>query len=196
MSEKYPSHHQESAPSAHEGRAEHHHNRAAEHELSQAEKLRHKHEQAEHLEHARDDIEHEAKSAEQIAEKLAARESQPQLQHNEAHANRELKEMAYQRLLTRARRHMRPYSRAMSHIIHQPVVDAVSEVSAKTIGRPSGLLGGGFIALVGTSAYYYITRHYGYNYNSFVFLTLMACGFVLGWMLEIAYKSLRITAKK
>jgi hypothetical protein len=192
MSEKYPSHHQESAPDLHEGHAEHHNGRA-EHDISHAEQLRHKQEQTEHLEHARGDIEHEAQSTEQIAEKLAARESQPR--HNEAHANRELKEMAYQRLLTRARRHMRPYSRTMSHIIHQPIVDTVSEVSAKTIGRPSGLLGGGFIALLGTSAYYYITRHYGYSYNPFVFLALMACGFVLGWMLEIAYKSLRLPAK-
>jgi flagellar biosynthesis GTPase FlhF len=192
MSEKYPSNHHENSPAPHE---EHAH-KSAEHHLNHAEQLRHQHEQAEKLEEARHHAEHEAQSAEQIAENLASRHEQPRQEPSEMHANRELKEMAYQRLLTRARRHMRPYSRAMSHFIHQPFIDNVSEVSGKTIGRPSGILGGATVALLGTTAYYYITKHYGYNYNSFVFLTLMACGFILGWVLEFTYKLLRISGKK
>jgi hypothetical protein len=109
---------------------------------------------------------------------------------------RELKEMAYQRLLTRARRHMSPYSRVMSRVIHQPVVDSISEVTAKTVGRPSGILGGGLVALAGTSAYYYIAKHYGYNYNSFVFLLLLVIGFMLGWTIELVYKSFKTVSKK
>jgi translation elongation factor EF-G len=102
--------------------------------------------------------------------------------------NHELKEMAYQRVLKRTRRHLPAYSRAMSKIIHQPAVDMVSEVLSKSVGRPSGIIGGGVIALFGTSIYYYLTREYGYNYNSFIFLILMVAGFVLGWTIEVLYK--------
>jgi flagellar biosynthesis GTPase FlhF len=192
MSEKHPSHLPERQPVS---QAEHGHKKV-ENRLNEAEKLRHKHEQEESLEQARHHAEQESQSAEQIAESIAATHEQPPIQHSEIHVNRELKEIAYQRILTRARRHMRPYSRAMSHIIHQPAIDSISEVSSKTIGRPSGILGGGIVALVGTTAYYYISKHYGYNYNSFIFLTLMACGFVLGWTLEIAYKLLKALGKK
>jgi flagellar biosynthesis GTPase FlhF len=191
MSEQYPSRHHENAHEA----AEHHSDKKVEHHITHAEELQKKHEQAENLEHARHEAAHEAQSAEEIAANLAGRTQEPP-QHQEQHINRELKEMAYQRLLNRARRHMSPYSRAMSHIIHQPVVDSVSEFTGKTVGRPSGILGGGILALIGTTAYYYIARHYGYNYNSFVFLLLLVCGFVLGWILELLYKMLRFSGKR
>jgi flagellar biosynthesis GTPase FlhF len=191
MSEQYPAHNHEQA---HE-HAQAHPEKRAERHLSHAEEQQKKHEQEKNLEHARHEAAHEAQSAEEIADKLAGR-AQESPQYEEMHANRELKEMAYQRLLNRARRHMSPYSRAMSHIIHQPIVETVSEVTGKTVGRPSGILGGGILALAGTTAYYYIAKHYGYNYNSFVFLLLLVCGFIAGWVLEIFYKTLRAFSKK
>jgi hypothetical protein len=136
----------------------------------------------------------EAKTTEQIQQESAGRAGS---QENEpAFINYELKEIAYQRLLKRARKHLSPYSRAMSKVIHQPVVDTASEAVAKTVGRPSGIIGGGLVALIGTSVYYYLTKHFGYGYNSFVFIILMGVGFTLGWCCEILYKSLRLLIKK
>jgi hypothetical protein len=89
-------------------------------------------------------------------------------------------------------------SRALSHIqnresatekvlsktIHQPIVRVVSEGTAKTITRPSGLLGGGITAFVGSLAYYYFTKHIGIQYNYFVFALFFIGGFAIGLLLE------------
>lgn len=191
MSEHQPKQHHENIPVGHE----HQQLRSAEHQISHTEQLRKEHEQVENLKHAQQEASHEAQTTNEIAEKLALHQ-QERPQHDEVHANRELKEMAYQRLLTRARRHMSPYSRLMSHVIHQPVVDKISEAASRSVGRPSGILGGGLVALLGTTAYYYIAKHYGYNYNSFVFLLLLVCGFIIGWTLELSYKFFKVFRKK
>jgi flagellar biosynthesis GTPase FlhF len=121
-------------------------------------------------------------------------EIRPQEEKDTAHApsqtfvNKELKEMAYKRTLKRVRRQMPLSNRLASKIIHQPIVSVVSEAVAKTVGRPSGLLGGGVIALIGTSAYYYITKHYGYSYNFFIFVLLLLGGFAFGWLVEIVWR--------
>lgn len=104
------------------------------------------------------------------------------------YVDKQLKNMAYSRLLNRARKQLNPLEKPLSKFMHQPVVDAISETAAKSIGRPSGLLGGGTVALVGTSIYYYIAKHYGYEYNFFVFIFLMAAGFAAGWSAELLFK--------
>jgi hypothetical protein len=164
-------------------------------ERKKHEALKESHEKShEEVEQIRTAAHEEAKSTEQMLNE--AYRSAPTKENEPTFINHELKEIAYQRVLKRARRHLSPYSRTMSKLIHQPVVDAASEAVAKTVGRPSGILGGGLLALIGTSIYYYLTRHYGYNYNSFVFLALMMAGFVLGWFAEVLYKSVRLIVKK
>jgi hypothetical protein len=174
-----------------------------EHEAARAhERIKHIHETApEKQEKSREEIEeirveanHEAKSAEQMLHE--ANQDTKDQDNEQPLITFELKEIAYQRLLTRARRHLPTYSRAMSKIIHQPAVDAVSEAVGKTVGRPSGIIGGGLMALIGTSIYYYLARHYGYSYNSFVFLLLMLVGFVLGWSIEVTLKFYKAFSKK
>lgn len=100
------------------------------------------------------------------------------------HINRDLRAITLRRELTHIRRQLGAPSRALSHIIHQPVIRAVSEGAGKTVSRPSGLLGGGLVALIGTSGYLYLSRHMGFEYNYGVFLVLFAGGFVLGLILE------------
>jgi flagellar biosynthesis/type III secretory pathway protein FliH len=154
----------------------------------------HEHNKQEKIEQIRTTADKEAKSTEQMLDE-ASRE--PSSQENEpAFINYEIKEVAYQRLLKRTRGHLSPYARTMSKIIHQPAVDAASEVVSKTVGRPSGIIGGGLTALLGTSVYYYLTKHFGYTYNPFVFLVLMFVGFIIGWIAEIVYESLKAASKK
>lgn len=107
------------------------------------------------------------------------------------YVSRELKAMAYDRTIRRVRKHLSLPGRVTSKFIHQPIVNAVSEVTGKTVGRPSGLLGGGLVAFIGTSIYYFITRHYDYEYNPTVFLVLLGAGFIVGWILEIFIKTTR-----
>lgn len=102
------------------------------------------------------------------------------------HINRDLKKVTLQRELTQIRRHLTKSERALSKVIHQPVVRAVSEASSKTISRPSGLLGGGVLAFLGTSGYLLLAKNQGFSrYNYAIFLILFLAGFVIGMILEL-----------
>jgi hypothetical protein len=101
------------------------------------------------------------------------------------HINRELKQVTLQRELTQIRRHLSAPERQLSKIIHQPVVRKVSEVSGKTVSRPSGMLGGGILAFLGSSSYLYLAKHQGFKYNYAVFLALFLGGFFVGVALEL-----------
>jgi flagellar biosynthesis GTPase FlhF len=145
-----------------------------------AHEAQNKHEK--NLEAIREQVQEKAQSAEQV--KTLEESDRSHTPTDQPFANRELKEMAYKRTLNRVRQQISSPDRLVSRIIHQPTVNAVSEAMSKTIGRPSGLLGGGFLSLVGTSVYYYVTKHYGYEYNNLIFLILLVGGFIAGWLVE------------
>lgn len=101
------------------------------------------------------------------------------------HINRELKQITLQRELQQIRRQLSAPQKTLSKFIHQPVVRNVSEVTGKTISRPSGLLGGGLLAFIGSSAYLYLAKHQGFDYNYIVWFMLFAGGFLVGLVLEL-----------
>ncbi|MDB5175888.1 MAG: hypothetical protein JWM81_746 [Candidatus Saccharibacteria bacterium] len=74
---------------------------------------------------------------------------------------------------------------AVSSALHNPIVSTVSDAAGKTVSRPSGLAGGGLMALLGTSGYLYMAKHYGFSYNYFVFLALFVAGFGVGLVIEL-----------
>jgi hypothetical protein len=94
------------------------------------------------------------------------------------------KQRATDRELLRVQRALSLPSRSLSKLIHQPVVRAVSEATAGTVSRPSGLLGGGLLAFLGSSAYLYWAKHIGIRYNYFIWLLLFVGGFLAGLLLE------------
>ena len=96
----------------------------------------------------------------------------------------DLKKMGLKRELKNLRKQLKPSDRLVSRVIHQPLVRVVSDVSAKTISRPSGLLGGGFLAFLGSSSYYLFAKHVGIKYNYLIFTMLFIVGFILGLLIE------------
>lgn len=88
-------------------------------------------------------------------------------------------------------RRLKPTSRALSKVVHQPLVRAVSETGAKTAARPSGLFGGGVMAFVGSLVYLYLAKHVGFNYNYFVFTLFFLGGFVIGLLIELLLWAVR-----
>ena len=98
---------------------------------------------------------------------------------------RELKRQAYQQTMSRIRQGLRPSERIFSKTIHQPVVNNVSEVSAKTIGRPMGIIGGGLLALFGSIVLLYGAKHYGYRYNFLFFFGLFVIGYLVTTVFEL-----------
>jgi hypothetical protein len=118
-------------------------------------------------------------------EKLKLAESAPN-EPTPRHVNRELKQITLQRELKQIRRKLPRRQRVLSKVIHQPVIRVVSETTGKTLSRPSGLLGGGLVALLGTSTYLFLAKERGFPYNYGVFLALFAGGFIVGLVLELA----------
>lgn len=102
-----------------------------------------------------------------------------------------VKKLRMEQSLKQVRRELTPTERIFSKVIHQPAIKAVSEASAKTVTRPSGLLGGGLLAFVGTSGYLYLAKHIGFRYNYLVFSLLFVGGFALGLVLELVVRLAR-----
>lgn len=123
-------------------------------------------------------------------EQLAAAEKSVQ-PHPPMHVDKSLRTITLRRELMLIRRQLSLPARTLSKVIHQPVIRAVSEGASKTVSRPSGLLGGGLVALFGTSGYLYLAHHMGFSYNYGVFGLLFIGGFVFGLLLEwLVYLSL------
>lgn len=105
--------------------------------------------------------------------------------HHAAAINSELKSITLNRELKNIRRKLNAPERALSKAIHKPAIRVTSEVVGRTVSRPSGLLGGGIMAFLGTSAYLFLTKYIGLTYNYSVFLILFVLGFALGVALEL-----------
>lgn len=116
--------------------------------------------------------------------------------HEQFYVTKDLKLLSYQRSLTRLRKRLSAPDKLLSKIVHQPVVDSLSQVGAKTIARPASLLGGAFFALVGTSFAFYMAKHYGFRYNLLLFFILFLGGFVVGTVFELIINLIRRLHKR
>lgn len=99
--------------------------------------------------------------------------------------DRSVKNAAYKKELSRIRKHLSGPEKSFSKVIHNPTMEKINSVGSKTVARPSGLLGGGIFAFLGTLLIYIMSRYYGFEYNFFFFLGLMAAGFFIGLCVEI-----------
>ncbi len=149
-----------------------------------------KHEHAEKLDELRREIHTEAKTKDEL---LAVRdEKEPESRPMQI--NRELKDMAYKRTLTRVQKDLSLPERAFSKLVHSSALEAVSDLGAKTVARSSGLLAGGIFAFLGSSSFLWLSRHFGYEYNFLIFLFFFTGGFFVGLLVELVFKSFRRTS--
>lgn len=101
-----------------------------------------------------------------------------------------LKKDAYKQILKRTQEQLSKPSRAFSQLIHNKTVESLSNVSAKTVARPSGFLGAGLGAFVGSLVSVYTSQHYGFRYNFGMFIALFVGGFIFGLLIELMLKML------
>jgi hypothetical protein len=144
-----------------------------------------RHEHAEKLDEIRNEAKAEAKPRDEV---LAGHNREKEPEAPSGMVNRELKDMAYSRTLTRIRKDLPLPERAFSKVIHNKTIDSLSEAGSKTIARPSGILAGGFFAFLGSSVFLWISKHYGYEYNFLLFALLFAAGFALGLAIELLFR--------
>lgn len=113
----------------------------------------------------------------------------------EKHANKEpdttigtqssLKAHAYEQSLKRVQKKLSKPDRTLSKVVHNKTVEAVSNVGAQTIARPSGILGGSICAFIGSVGLLYAAKHYGFRYNYLMLVLLFVAGFLLGSAIEL-----------
>ena len=167
---------------AHEHLVSHeHHEQAEKQRQAAAEHARRHAKSAEQVAELHKTVEEQAKSKEDIQ---ADRLEQPQ-QDTYLGTQKQVKENAYRQTLRATQRKLPKASRRFSKLVHNDVVNAVSEAGAKTVARPSGLLGGSMFAFFGSVIFLYYAKHYGFRYNYLVLFILFALGFIAGAIIEL-----------
>lgn len=119
------------------------------------------------------------------AKKHAPAEQEPKTYHDIPGVQQSMKNRAYKRELSKIQTKLPPASRRFSKIIHNPTVEAISNVGAQTIARPSGLLGGSICAFIGSLILYVMTKQYGFKYNYLMMFLLFVGGFAIGAVIEL-----------
>jgi hypothetical protein len=98
--------------------------------------------------------------------------------------------------LVAIRRNLTPSEKRFSKAIHDPIIETISEATAKTLARPYAILSGGVVACAGSSLYMYYTRHLRYRYNYFVPILLFFAGLIAGAAVEVLYKTYQHRRKR
>ena len=74
--------------------------------------------------------------------------------------------------------------KAFSKIVHQPIINEVSEVVGNTAARANSLLGGGLFSVLASALLLTACRYYGYRYNYLIGMVAFVGGFFLGLAIE------------
>lgn len=177
MSEHLPQHHETSSE-----RAKSH--ESQEHQKNLQEQLEKRASEAHDNKEKLPELAHKAKEEALPTEAVRISETKS-AEPSAQYVGRELKSLAFQRTLTRVRRQLSVPSRAFSKVIHQPVVTAVSKAGEQTVARPSGVLGGSLCAFIGSSVFFWASKHYGFRYNYLLFAVFFIAGFAIGLTIEM-----------
>lgn len=111
--------------------------------------------------------------------------------------NRGVKKQQYKATMRRVESKLPKYQRTFSKVIHNPTVDAVSNVAAKTVARPSGLAGGAIMAFAGLTLLYFNAINIGFEYNAgSAFLFFVSIGWLSGILIEYIFNALKRLAGK
>ncbi len=148
--------------------------------------------QTEIIGEARQNLEDISLDSDQTLDKIKEMSSQEEnVNQSPKNVNKDLKKAGLQKELSHVRRKMSKPDRIGSKVIHNKGISAVSEGLSKTIVRPSGMLSGAIIALIGTSLYYLFAKSVGIKYNYFIYIILFVGGFILGILMELISRTFK-----
>lgn len=95
------------------------------------------------------------------------------------------KKQAYKKEIKKVQSQLPRGSRAFSKVVHNPVIETISDATAKTIFRPSALIGGSVTGLVLGLIIYLVARYYGYPISTMTLVLLLIVGAILGVIVEL-----------
>lgn len=161
----------------------------------QIEKLRNQLEKSAEKE-SQNNHEKEATEARSKVEKLAisGKEQAPSGAENKQDSqtvHRSIKKQNYKTTMRRIESRLPSYQRQFSRVINNPSVDKVSAVAAKTVARPSGIIGAGSIAFFALLIISYYANRYGWQLSGSEFTIFVAIGWALGLLTEAILKLIK-----
>ena len=99
-------------------------------------------------------------------------------------ATQKQKQAEYKKTLKSIQKEMNPAERTFSKVIHNPIVEATSEVAGKTVARPAALLTGSLSALILTTIIYAAAKYYGYVLSGFEWIITFIIGWAIGLIID------------
>ena len=132
---------------------------------------------------------HKKAEKEAISGKEHVSSSEKKQQHQPIHRNH--KKQTYKATMQRVEAKLPAYQRIFSQVINNNTVDAISHVAARTVARPSALLGGGVVAFLALIAITYYANSIGFEVSTGSFVVFVFVGWGLGLTIEALIKLLR-----
>lgn len=147
---------------------------------------------AEKIERIRSAIEQEAQSPEAVID-MPKDNVEPHSNHH--YITKKIKATQYKQTIKELQSSLTPGQKRFSTIIHRPIIERASEIGAQTIARPTGIIGGALVALIGSAVIMYIARHIGFEVPQTIFIVLFVTGFLGGVITEALIRLLKRRAK-
>lgn len=89
--------------------------------------------------------------------------------------------------LTSVRQHLTPAQRALSQVVHNPIIERASEALEETVFRPSIVVGGAIGAIIVGGVLYGFAKVRGYLLPGSEFMVGLIIGAVLGILVELLH---------
>ena len=137
------------------------------------------------IEKARTEAQHEAIASNEVdrdEKKASGTEHAPQATHQQS----------YKHTMKTVRAELSAPERTFSKVIHNPVVERVSDTVGKTVARPDALLSGSVFAGISVLGLYIMARFYGFELRGSE--TILA--FVVGWVFGVVFDMVRGAIKR
>lgn len=155
-------------------------------------------------EHLRQRAEQEAVSRETVEQEKQAVRTEAQKEaisgrersngserHQQAQVHRSVKQQTYRATMRRVEAKLPAYQRTFSRFVNNANVDKISNVTARTVARPSGVLGSGVVAVVVMIAVTYYAHTLGFTVSSSVFVVALLIGWIIGLMCEAVWRMIK-----
>ncbi len=135
--------------------------------------------------HARHEALEQAMSKEELNKPVEQDLPKPEKMTKQKPTKRELNS-TYNKTMKTIQKEMNPIDRTFSKVIHNPVVDKVSDVTSKTVARPNLVIAGALGTILFGSIIYLVAKHYGYNLSGTEAIATFILGWAIGAIIEFA----------
>jgi hypothetical protein len=162
----------------------------------QREALREMHEKAGEHSHERDvegarheALEHASRiDHEREQKEVAERQPSPAERRKDGPLGKAERDASFNTTMNEVQQQMSGPSRTFSKVIHNKVVEKVSDVAGETVARPNAMLSGAVFAFILTLGVYLLAKNLGYTLSGFE--TIGA--FIVGWVIGMIYDFLKV----